>query len=221
MSIFCVVQTPFPCIIFAPWNQTVLFLSPPELSTSDKSGSGGPWRNKLWQLVFKYYEMNIVGHLCIWHWSLSLFSQLCFLFFLSLIIYTVLLISHTIMTEMEECILAIANHIDPPAAVHTQTCWLLTENNGRHTKKAHHQLFFWPLHCLCPITAINTIGHSSTFWCALSSSWSHSSFSISRFFILTMPSTIQDVSVPCVYSSCSAMLPIPILGSNFPIPFIL
>lgn len=78
---------------------------------------------------------------------------------------------------------------------------------GDAHKKSTSSAIFWPLRSLCPITAINTIGHSPTFWCALSSSWSHSSFSISRFFILTMPSTISDVSVPCVYSSCSAMLP--------------
>lgn len=75
--------------------------------------------------------------------------------------------------------------------------------------KSPPSAIFWPLHSLCPITAINTIGHSSTFWCALSSSGSRSSFSISRFFILTMASTISDVSVPSVYSSCSAMLPHP------------
>lgn len=86
---------------------------------------------------------------------------------------------------------------------------------GDTHKKSTSSAVFWPLHSLCPITAINTIGHSPTFWCALSSSWSHSSFSISRFFILTMPSTISDVSVPCVYSSCSAMLPHPNPGIQF------
>lgn len=49
---------------------------------------------------------------------------LCFLVLLSLIICAVLLISHTILTEMEQCISAIANHIDP--LVHSPYPNLLT-----------------------------------------------------------------------------------------------
>lgn len=164
---------------------------------------------------FKYYQMSISWAFI--HCDMGVyhsFPWLRFLFLLSLIICAVLLISHTILTEMEECISAIANHIDP--LVRSPHPNLLTpDGKQRQTHlKSPLSAIFWPLHSLCPITAINTIGHSSTFWCALSSS-SRSLFSISRFFILTMPSTVSDVSVPSVYSSCSATCPHPNPGIQF------
>lgn len=63
---------------------------------------------------FKCYQMKISWAFI--HPDMGVyhsFSQLHFLFLLSLIICAVLLISHTILTEIEECIPAIANHIDP------------------------------------------------------------------------------------------------------------
>lgn len=107
MSVLHVVQTPFTYIIFTLWNHTVLFLSPSKLSAS-----GSAWRYKHCFSVFDikwildiYIHADIGGY--------HPFPQLHSLFLLSLIISTVLLISHTMVTEMEECILAIANHIDP------------------------------------------------------------------------------------------------------------
>lgn len=112
MSVLHVVQTPFTYIIFTQWNHTVLLLSPSELSRSDKTVSGSVWRYKHCLSVFEikwilgiYIHADIGGY--------HPFPQLHSLFLLSLIISTVLLISHTVVTEMEECILAIANHIDP------------------------------------------------------------------------------------------------------------
>lgn len=87
----------------------------PEWSRPDTAVAEGAWKNEIktatgyYVLPNEYCWAFIHPDVGVYH----TFLWLRFLFLLSLIICAVLPISHTFLTEMEECIPAIANHIDP------------------------------------------------------------------------------------------------------------
>lgn len=117
---------------------------------------------------------------------------------------------------MEERVLAIEMHIDPPGrSLHPNLLTLSKKNKGRQkkTKQNNNPQLFSPLR---PITTINTTGPSLV---PLPSSWSYFPFSISPLSLLTTLPLYQIWLSP-VFAPLFSIFFFFIPGSNFPFPLI-